>query len=477
MTSKPRIAIYTRLSVADDDKNELLTGTARQEKACRAFAKTKGWEVAGVYTDVDRSAYKTTVRREHFERLMEDVKTKSVDGVLVWKLDRLVRLPSEFHTRIWPTLKEAGVIFASVTEPFDTTTPMGMYALQGAVLTAELESATTSLRVKAAHKELLEQGRWNGGGRRPFGLTQDRSAIIPEEAGLVREAAKRIFAGDGLATVAKDWSKRGIKTTTGGEWRASTLRNLLRAAWISGRRESLNEARSAREIIGEGWWPAIVDVATSDRLRARLNDPGRNNRNGNSRSYLLSSLIYCGICDTKMIGKPHSVGIVRYACHKIPGHTACGRVGVVAAPVDELITAAVMERLSSPRLERALKSAQHGGREAKLHKRLREDEEALEQLALDHYVHRTLGKSAFLRTKKALEERIETGRKDLARLGAPDPIARFGGGAAVKAAWEQRDTEWRRALLRALIDRVTIQPCGRGKTRFDPARVDVTWRA
>ena len=59
-----RIAIYTRLS-KDPDGSQ--TATDRQEADCRAVAKVRGWEVAGVYSDVDLSA---------FERRRIDVRGK-----------------------------------------------------------------------------------------------------------------------------------------------------------------------------------------------------------------------------------------------------------------------------------------------------------------------------------------------------------------------------------------------------------------
>jgi DNA invertase Pin-like site-specific DNA recombinase len=78
-----RIGIYTRLS---HDATGEQTATARQEKACRAFAGLRGWEVVDVFEDVDLSAYQRGTMRPSYERLVHDLECGAIDGVLVWKL-------------------------------------------------------------------------------------------------------------------------------------------------------------------------------------------------------------------------------------------------------------------------------------------------------------------------------------------------------------------------------------------------------
>jgi len=54
----------------------------RQIADCEALAARKGWPVAGVYEDNDTSAWSGRVRPE-YRRLLEDIKDRLVDGVLV----------------------------------------------------------------------------------------------------------------------------------------------------------------------------------------------------------------------------------------------------------------------------------------------------------------------------------------------------------------------------------------------------------
>ncbi|HEY1282717.1 MAG TPA: recombinase family protein, partial [Acidimicrobiales bacterium] len=64
------VGIYCRIS-SDDRRDEL--GVKRQEHNCRALADTKGWSVADIYVDNDRSASKETTKRPEFDRLVADV--------------------------------------------------------------------------------------------------------------------------------------------------------------------------------------------------------------------------------------------------------------------------------------------------------------------------------------------------------------------------------------------------------------------
>ena len=83
-------AIYCRIS--HDPSGERL-GVRRQEDDCRAEAVRRQWAVAGVYVDDDRSAFSTRKPRPEYQRLLNDIREGVIDGVLIWRLDRLHRQP------------------------------------------------------------------------------------------------------------------------------------------------------------------------------------------------------------------------------------------------------------------------------------------------------------------------------------------------------------------------------------------------
>src|ERR1044071_1519532 len=88
-----QVGVYLRIS---DDRDGNQEATTRQRADCAKFAAAQGWEVVDVYEDVDLSAYKRGVKRPEFERMLEAVKTKQVDGVVAWKIDRISRRLRDF---------------------------------------------------------------------------------------------------------------------------------------------------------------------------------------------------------------------------------------------------------------------------------------------------------------------------------------------------------------------------------------------
>ncbi|MDP9418633.1 MAG: recombinase family protein [Actinomycetota bacterium] len=195
------VAIYTRISSADREEQ---TATARQEAACRALAGLRGWEVAEVFEDVDVSAYAKTTRPS-YERLLAAVDAGAVDGIVVWTLDRLVRRVAEFE-RLWGRCEAKQVMLASVTEPIDTSSALGLAIVRVLVTFAALESATMGTRIRAQAKAMAEQGA--APGTPAYGYTKGYTEIVPEEAKVIREAARRVLAGE--------TSHRSSSTSTAG---------------------------------------------------------------------------------------------------------------------------------------------------------------------------------------------------------------------------------------------------------------------
>ena len=81
----------------------------------------------------------------------------------------------------------------------------------------------------------------SGGGTRPYGYAEDRMHLVAEEAAHLREAARRVLAGESLRSVCQDFNERGIATSTRGAWSIQTMRRMLCSARISGRREHHRE--------------------------------------------------------------------------------------------------------------------------------------------------------------------------------------------------------------------------------------------
>lgn len=185
-----RIGLYVRIS---DDVEGLGQGVARQEQDGRALARGRGWTVARVYSDNDISDYKANVIRPEFEALMSDLANDIVDGVVAYDLDRFARKPVDLERAIEIYDRRDGLVFATVQGDIDLSTPDGRTMARVMVAFANKSSMDTSRRVKRKHLELAQKGV-PVGGNRPFGYTADKVTMEPQEARLIREAARDILA-------------------------------------------------------------------------------------------------------------------------------------------------------------------------------------------------------------------------------------------------------------------------------------------
>lgn len=83
---------------------------------------------------------------------------RSGDCVVVWKLDRLGRSLKDVLIAI-EDMKAKGINIRSLTEPIDTTSPMGNLVMQILLAVAEMERNLISERTKAGMQRRKEQGQ------------------------------------------------------------------------------------------------------------------------------------------------------------------------------------------------------------------------------------------------------------------------------------------------------------------------------
>jgi len=454
-----RAGIYVRIS---SDPQGLRAGVERQEADCRALAESRGWTVAEVFADNDISAYSGKPRPE-YKRMLADIESGEINAVITWHLDRLHRSPKELESffEVCDTARLKDM--ATVTGSIDLSTDDGRFhaRIMGAV--ARKSSDDSSRRLKRKFESLAQNGQYKGG-KRPFGFERDGTTLRTEEAALVREAARRILAGDSLRGICADWNQSQVADRT---WVPQALKRIL----ISPRMAGLREHKGV--VIGEAQWEAIIDRGAWERMGGLLTDHSRS-RQQRARSYLLTGHSYCGFCDSRMGARPRTNGTRAYVCH--PDTGGCNKVSIKAEPLEELVRDEILAALDSQALAEVLRAAS-GEDEAQkeLLESLQADQTAIDQLAKDHYADRLIGRSEYLAARGALEGRMGATRKALERNTGAGVLASISTG--IQDAWESRGFDWRRALIGAVLERVVIHPAKRGYPKFDPDRVQLVWRA
>lgn len=458
-------AIYCRIS--KDEKGDLL-GVRRQERDGRALADRHGWSVGDVLVDDDISAYSGRTRPAYLE-LLDGLTSGRYGAVVAWHPDRLTRSTRELEDLI-DIIEASGAMVATCSAgDLDLTTASGRMTARIVGSVARHESEQKAERIRRKKAELAEAGKPSGGGARAFGYERDGLTIVPSEAAMLEDAARRLLSGEGQASICRGWNEAGMLTGTGSLWRVGTLRNMLLNARIAGLREHRGE------VVGEATWPAIVDRATWEQVRAMLTDPSRKQERP-ARASLLNGLARCGLCGAKLVVAPVN-GRPSYRCQKGPGKPGCGGIGIVAGPLEDLITEAVFIRADSDRFATQLASVTTAGRDVAdgAASDLAAAEAKLAELA-EVWAAGEITRAEWAAARRPLEARMEAARRRLSRRRSSTVLEGLAEPGALRATWPAMATERRRAVLREIVDRIVIAPARRGLNRFDDERVDVLWR-
>ena len=152
------IAIYARQSI---DKKDSLSIDGQIDLCIK---------LAGDNTVIfkDKGFSGKNTNRPAFKELMAAVEEGKIQKVYCYRLDRISRSIADFG-RIWETFEKHHVEFQSVTENFDTSTPMGRAMLNIVLVFAQLERETTAERVKDNYIHRFTLGAWTGGPA-PYGF-------------------------------------------------------------------------------------------------------------------------------------------------------------------------------------------------------------------------------------------------------------------------------------------------------------------
>jgi len=188
--SKPRVAIYSRVSTEEQAK-EGLSVEAQIDK-CKSFCDAREWEIFKVYKDAGFSA--GTLNRPALELLLRDAQEKKFDIILVYKIDRFSRKLKDLIT-ILEDLKTENINFTSVTEQIDTTSAMGEAFFQIIGVFAQLERGMVKERVQLSFDRKINLGEALY--RAPFGYTYQNKKLVkhPQNAEKVKEIFEMWIAG------------------------------------------------------------------------------------------------------------------------------------------------------------------------------------------------------------------------------------------------------------------------------------------
>lgn len=193
MVSSPKLvrcAIYTRKSSEEGLEQEFNSLDAQRE-ACEAYIKSQkheGWEALPHQYD-DGGYSGGTLIRPALDDLLNHIKQKKVDVVVVYKIDRLTRSLFDF-SKIVEIFDAGCVSFVSVTQQFNTTTSMGRLTLNVLLSFAQFEREVTGERIRDKIAASKKKGMWMGG-YVPLGYRAEKRTLVIDKGEV--EVVRQIY--------------------------------------------------------------------------------------------------------------------------------------------------------------------------------------------------------------------------------------------------------------------------------------------
>jgi site-specific DNA recombinase len=383
-----RCAIYTRVSTEHGLDQEFNSLDAQYE-AASAYIKSQahaGWTlIRSRYDDGGYSGGSTD--RPDLQKLLDDIRARKIDVIVVYKVDRLTRSLADF-AKLVELFDAHGVSFVSVTQQFNTTTSMGRLTLNVLLSFAQFEREVTSERIRDKIAASKRKGLWVGGNL-PLGyeMKDGKIAIVEEEAELVRSIFRRYLELASVNELLRDLSERNIRTksrllstgtTRGGiPFGRGALYYLLSNHFYIG------EVKYKNEIL-PGEQPQIMDRALFEAVRQKsLAQWSHRTVVRNKSDHLLTGLLFDD-AGHRMIPTHATKAGIRYRYYASTP-VLQGEAKTVSAGSISRVPAADIEDTVVKSLETHFAAKQDGAAASAVQLR---DREALAQLVAEIFVNR-----------------------------------------------------------------------------------------
>ena len=186
MNEENKIAgLYIRVSTEDQAREGF--SLKEQEKRLRAMCEYKGYEVYKIYKDSGISA-KTGNYRPAFEELLQDIKDKKCNTIVVLKLDRLTRSVYDWEN-ILKFLEENDAYLDCANDDINTTNANGKMISRILTSVSQQEIERTSERTKVGLAGAIKEGHIPA--RAPLGYKHIDKKLVPDP--LTKDIVIRIY--------------------------------------------------------------------------------------------------------------------------------------------------------------------------------------------------------------------------------------------------------------------------------------------
>lgn len=319
-----RAVIYIRLSEADEGKSyesesESITN---QRNLLMNFVKEKGFIFVGEYVDDGYSG--TNFERPGFTKMIEDIKNKMVNLVIVKDLSRLGRdhvMTGYYIERFFP---ENNIRFISLQENYDSAINQASNDSSTFIIACnDYYSRQNSIKIRSVLNDKRKKGKFIGSNP-SYGYMKDpdeKGHLIPdpEYAPVVKKIFEMAASGVGLSDIASYLNDNKIKTPSSlkrknpnskmrynEQWTTSSVKKILKNRMYTGdmvqsTQTKVNYKSKKKKALPKSNWDIVpgtheplVDKLTFERIQGNVK---RTNKSINKRDKrLFENLLFCKEC-------------------------------------------------------------------------------------------------------------------------------------------------------------------------------------
>lgn len=278
------------------------------EERARSYAKVKGWNVVAVYR-LDALSGKSVMDYAETKRMLKDIKSGLISGIIFSKLARLARNTKEL-LEISDFFQVTKADLISLAEAIDTSTPAGRLFFTIIAAMAQWEREEISERVAASVPIRAKMGKPLGG-QASFGYKWEGNELtIDTTEGPIRKLLYEIYLKTKrIKATATTLNELGYRTRKGVKFTGATVERLIKDPTAKGIRranytKSLGEKKHWK-VKPESEWieipcPAVVDETVWNDCNSILASQTKKRVNVGPRTvHLLAGYIYC-TCGSKM---------------------------------------------------------------------------------------------------------------------------------------------------------------------------------
>ncbi|HIT37414.1 MAG TPA: recombinase family protein [Candidatus Onthousia faecipullorum] len=294
MNNEKKVAgLYIRVSTEDQAREGF--SLPEQEKRLRAMCEYKGYEIYKVYKDAGISA-KTGNSRPGFEELLQDIRDKKCNTIVVLKLDRLTRSVFDWE-KIIRFLEENDAYLDCANDDINTTNANGKMISRILTSVSQNEIERTSERTKFGMVGAIKEGHIPH--KAPFGYKHENKKLIPDE--VTKDQVIRIFnlyyQGNSYQTISNLYNKEKVFGKT--NWKDSTILKIIENPIYKG--DFIHGKRTKNPTYYEDVVEPIVSKELWEECQVQKKKNSRNYKR--NEDYLFLQKLKCPHCNRILAGK------------------------------------------------------------------------------------------------------------------------------------------------------------------------------